>query len=618
MARASITYDILANDKTKSALKGVEQGFKKVGSIGVAAFAGSTAALAALTAAGLKSADALGKTADKLGVMPQALQGVQRAAALTGVKLETANMALQRMVRRTAEAAQGTGEARNALKELNLDATVLAQLSADEQFAKIAGAMENVASQGDKVRLSMKLFDSEGVALVNTLALGEEGLKAISKEIDDYGIALTRVDIAKIEAANDSLFKAKEVVSGFGQQLAVQFSPLLEAASNQFLEMAKQAGGAGTVATQVFNSMITGAGFVADAINGISLVFQSIKVIAFNAVAGVVAVLAELESGVVGFVNLITGSEFKGAITGISEQLVSAAVNATEEFQAALLTPPPSEKIQAFVAPIIAAANEAAAATVAANPAQPLEDQPKPGAELLPDDALIEEAMSKYQSFYERKFGVAEIFRQQDLKSQAANEVALSKITNAEEKRRLKAQQGAEKAKTASTRKFFADGFSALAQKSKKAFAIQKAFKIAETVQNTYSAAMGAYNSLASIPYVGPALGAAAAAAAISFGAAQIQQIRASKPGGGGGVSAGGGGGGGVPSAGAISPGGLDPISSADDDFITDRTTQPTNVISIDFSGGITDTNAVREFIQNDFAEALRDGSGLDVQVVAV
>jgi len=26
----------------------------------------------------------------------------------------------------------------------------------------------------------------------------------------------------------------------------------------------------------------------------------------------------------------------------------------------------------------------------------------------------------------------------------------------------------------------------------------------------------------------------------------------------------------------------------------------------------------VREFIENDFAEALRDGSGLDVQVVAV
>ena len=602
MARANIVYDILANDKTKSALKGVEQGFKKAGSVGVAAFAGSTAALAALTAAGLKSADALGQTADKLGVMPQALQGVQRAAALTGVKLETANMALQRMVRRTAEAAQGTGEARDALKELNLDATVLAQLSADEQFAKIAGAMENVASQGDKVRLSMKLFDSEGVALVNTLALGEEGLKAISKEIDDYGIALTRVDIAKIEAANDSLFKAKEVVSGFGQQLAVQFSPLLEAASNQFLEMAKQAGGAGTVATQVFNSMITGAGFVADAINGISLVFQAIKVIAFNAVAGVVAVLAELESGVVGFVNLITGSEFKGAITGISEQLVGAAVNATEEFQAALLAPPPSEKIQAFVAPIIAAAIEAAAAAVIGKPGEvgqnSVEDDPAVAFELAKQERLV-----------------------QANKDFASQMLAIDNQTANQRKSISSSLYGTLAGQVAGALKSMLGDSKAAAIAG---VAIDAGMAAAKIVIGGAVAAQGtiaAYAQLAAaFPLQAPgiiATGAQQAAAQLAASKALAVKAAAITFGGGAiGVAAGGGGGGAPGSGGGF--GGLDPISSADDDFITDRTTQPTNVISIDFTGGITDTNAVREFIENDFAEALRDGSGLDVQVVAV
>jgi len=53
-----------------------------------------------------------------------------------------------------------------------------------------------------------------------------------------------------------------------------------------------------------------------------------------------------------------------------------------------------------------------------------------------------------------------------------------------------------------------------------------------------------------------------------------------------GALSGGGGGGGGATGSGS-GFGGLDPISSADDDFITDRTTQPTNVISIDFSGGM-------------------------------
>jgi hypothetical protein len=70
---------------------------------------------------------------------------------------------------------------------------------------------------------------------------------------------------------------------------------------------------------------------------------------------------------------------------------------------------------------------------------------------------------------------------------------------------------------------------------SKKMFAIGKAAAIAETVINTYKAAMGAYAALSSIPIVGPALGIAAAAAAVAAGMANIQKIRSSEIGGGGG-----------------------------------------------------------------------------------
>ena len=56
MARASITYDILANDKTKSALGNVEKNFKRAGAAGVKAFASvGTGAVAGLTALGLQA-----------------------------------------------------------------------------------------------------------------------------------------------------------------------------------------------------------------------------------------------------------------------------------------------------------------------------------------------------------------------------------------------------------------------------------------------------------------------------------------------------------------------------------------------------------------------------------
>ena len=77
--------------------------------------------------------------------------------------------------------------------------------------------------------------------------------------------------------------------------------------------------------------------------------------------------------------------------------------------------------------------------------------------------------------------------------------------------------------------------FQQMGEKSYAAFEVFKAIEIAKTVVNTYSAAMGAYNAMASIPYVGPALGIAAAAAALASGFAQVDAIMSMKPGGGGG-----------------------------------------------------------------------------------
>lgn len=61
---------------------------------------------------------------------------------------------------------------------------------------------------------------------------------------------------------------------------------------------------------------------------------------------------------------------------------------------------------------------------------------------------------------------------------------------------------------------------------AKKAFELQKAASIAQTVVKTYEAATGAYASLSSIPVVGPALGIAAAAAAVIAGLANVRQIQ--------------------------------------------------------------------------------------------
>lgn len=66
---------------------------------------------------------------------------------------------------------------------------------------------------------------------------------------------------------------------------------------------------------------------------------------------------------------------------------------------------------------------------------------------------------------------------------------------------------------------------------NRKLAAIGKAAAITNAVINTYQSATAAYAAMASIPYVGPALGAAAAAAAIAAGMANVAQIRSQNTG---------------------------------------------------------------------------------------
>lgn len=118
------------------------------------------------------------------------------------------------------------------------------------------------------------------------------------------------------------------------------------------------------------------------------------------------------------------------------------------------------------------------------------------------------------------------------------------------------------------------DQLASVAQNSKKGFEIMKAVRTAEAITNTYSAAMGAYNAMAGIPYIGPALGAAAAAAAIAYGFQQVSAIQSMS------FNGGGGGGGGAPP-------GTPSIGAAASAAPAQQTASQQNVV-LNVDGGIT------------------------------
>lgn len=147
---------------------------------------------------------------------------------------------------------------------------------------------------------------------------------------------------------------------------------------------------------------------------------------------------------------------------------------------------------------------------------------------------------------YERKL---EILRQTITDQEEFNNIAetleaehqakLTAIHDAELRKRTGATVIHRQMDLASAKTFFGYMSLLMHTKNRELFEIGKAAAIAETVINTYSMAVAAYHSLARIPYVGPALGAAAAAAAIAYGLAQVSAIKNQTMGGAGGGAVG-------------------------------------------------------------------------------
>lgn len=190
--------------------------------------AAASAALFALTFKQFSSIDALGKQADKIGITTEKLAALRLAADRTGAGADTMDAALEKMGKRAALAAKGTGAAVKAFKELGISAVAFSKLSPDEQFAELADKMNQVTDQSNKLALTSEILGDSGRSLINTMALGSDGLAAFDKKAQRLGLTLSRGAVAGVESFSDSFDDMKDSIKGIGIQLAPVLAPFLQ------------------------------------------------------------------------------------------------------------------------------------------------------------------------------------------------------------------------------------------------------------------------------------------------------------------------------------------------------------------------------------------------------
>jgi hypothetical protein len=509
MAISPVKIPISAEDKFSKTFGKAQKGLgklassaaqtaKKVAKIGAAFAAAGTAAGIALTKASMESIDALAKTADRIGITTESLRSLQMSAALAGVENKTLEKSLQNLAVGVSDAADGTGIAKDAFIELGLSAQRLEKLPLDQQMFLVADAMKTVENQTDKVRIATDLFGARGVAVLNMIGGGSENLKLMAEETEKLGLAISRVDAAKIEQANDAVTQAKGVFEGIGNQLAVSFSPLIKEAADNFRQAALDTEGFGNIGQRVAQAVVSSFGMVGDVLHNLVLGFAFIKRSMLEVVQ---TIMQKLNPAFVSFSNLYNtiAGVFKMDLIP-SDALARAAMDVGNSImevndQIATMTgsPLPSERFQAFFEEIQAGARKTAEAIADAAPGKVIAEGTSEG---------TKEAIKKLSFFEEQAI--------------------------AGEKKRKEFIMKSTTAQTSHVLGELSNQFAGVASNNKKLFALNKAFQIAQAIMQTYQ---GATLAISSYP---PPLNFAMAAATVAAGLGQVAQIKAQSFDGGG------------------------------------------------------------------------------------
>ncbi len=218
----------------------------------------------------LKAIDVIGKMSDELQISTRALAGWSHAAEISGTNVETLHKGLQIFVRRIGEAQQGLGEARHGLDAIGMSADQLARLGPEKAFLEIAEAIAQLSSATDRAQVAYAFFGRQGMNMLNLFLQGKEGIGALADEADRLGLTFSRMDAAKVEAANDAITRMRGAVTGLGRSMVIGLAPYIEGLSDQITEMTTNGQDFGDTMITSLEAVAISAAKVADVIGQVS------------------------------------------------------------------------------------------------------------------------------------------------------------------------------------------------------------------------------------------------------------------------------------------------------------------------------------------------------------
>src|SRR5574337_1008034 len=221
-----------ANDM-QSAMNGVAESFNRtlknafsLRNIIPQLFAGaSVAGLVYFVKSTIDAADRLNDLSKSTGVSVETLSTMGYAAKQSGVDMESLGIGFKKLGKNMADAASGTGEAKDAFKVLGISVKDNnGNLKTSEQvMLELADKFAGIEDGAGKTALAIKIFGKSGADLIPLLNEGGNGLARLQREAREAGVALSTEAAQAADQFNDNLGRLAANLKGTVLPLITDF-----------------------------------------------------------------------------------------------------------------------------------------------------------------------------------------------------------------------------------------------------------------------------------------------------------------------------------------------------------------------------------------------------------
>lgn len=249
MANPITQIIITAVDRTKAAFGSVKSGLSSMGdtALGLRSLIGglfvgvSVARFVGEIKRAVDGMDEAYKSAQAAGTSVENFSALTYAAGQSGAGPEVLSKSLVNLAVNLADAKNGTGEAVEAFKELQLDPRKFTDSS--DALLKIAERFKQMPDGINKTALAADLFGKKiGPQLIPFLNQGSDGIERLKQEAAALGVVLDTEASQAAEEFNDNLDKLRSAGKGLGNNLAKEVLPGLAQITEAMAQAAKDSG----------------------------------------------------------------------------------------------------------------------------------------------------------------------------------------------------------------------------------------------------------------------------------------------------------------------------------------------------------------------------------------